>query len=160
MLSKAGFIHDVIESYVLLHNTFIFRFGTFRTIKDEAKKMGTVMVVDDASFMRAVLKKIVLQSGHEVVAEAANGDEAITTFQNLKPDLVLMDIVMPPGTKAKDGIDALKQIVTENPAAKVVMCSSMGQQALIAEALKAGAKDYVVKPFQPQKVMEVLSKYC
>ncbi len=122
--------------------------------------MGTVMVVDDASFMRAVLKKIILQSGHEVIAEAANGDEAITQFQNAKPDLVLMDIVMPPGPKAKDGIEALKQIVAANPAAKIVMCSSMGQQALIAEALKSGAKDFVVKPFQPQKVMEVLSKYC
>jgi two-component system chemotaxis response regulator CheY len=122
--------------------------------------MGTVMVVDDASFMRAVLKKIILQSGHEVIAEAANGDDAITQFQNAKPDLVLMDIVMPPGTKAKDGIEALKQIVTTNPAAKVVMCSSMGQQALIAEALKSGAKDFVIKPFQPQKVLEVLSKYA
>ena len=122
--------------------------------------MGTVMVVDDASFMRAVLKKIILQSGHEVIAEAASGDEAITQFQNAKPDLVLMDIVMPPGPKAKDGIEALRQIVAANPAAKIVMCSSMGQQALIAEALKSGAKDFVVKPFQPQKVMEVLSKYC
>ncbi len=122
--------------------------------------MGTVMVVDDASFMRAVLKKIILQSGHEVIAEAANGDEAISVFQNSKPDLVLMDIVMPPGPKAKDGIEALKQIVAANPTAKIVMCSSMGQQALIAEALKSGAKDFVVKPFQPQKVMEVLSKYC
>ncbi|NLE04780.1 MAG: response regulator [Crenarchaeota archaeon] len=122
--------------------------------------MGTVMVVDDASFMRAVLKKIILQSGHEVIAEAASGDEAITQFQNSNPDLVLMDIVMPPGPKAKDGIEALKQIVASNPAAKIVMCSSMGQQALIAEALKSGAKDFVVKPFQPQKVMEVLSKYC
>jgi two-component system, chemotaxis family, chemotaxis protein CheY len=122
--------------------------------------MGTVLVVDDASFMRAVLKKIILQSGNEVVAEAASGDEAIQRYQQAKPDLVLMDIVMPPGPKAKDGIDALKQIVTTNPAAKIVMCSSMGQQTLIAEALKAGAKDFVVKPFQPQKVMEVLSKYC
>lgn len=122
--------------------------------------MGTVMVVDDASFMRAVLKKIILQSGHEVIAESSNGDEAISVFQNSKPDLVLMDIVMPPGPKAKDGIEALKQIVAANPTAKIVMCSSMGQQALIAEALKSGAKDFVVKPFQPQKVMEVLSKYC
>ncbi len=122
--------------------------------------MGTVMVVDDASFMRAVLKRIILQSGHEVIAEAANGDEAIAQFQQAKPDLVLMDIVMPPGPKAKDGIEALKQIVSASPTAKVVMCSSMGQQALIAEALKSGAKDFVVKPFQPQKVMEVLSKYC
>ena len=122
--------------------------------------MRTVMVVDDASFMRAVLKKIILQSGHEIIAEAANGDEAINQYQNSKPDLVLMDIVMPPTPRAKDGIEALKQIVLADPEAKIVMCSSMGQQALIAEALKSGAKDFVVKPFQPQKVMEVLSKYC
>ena len=122
--------------------------------------MGTVLIVDDASFMRAVLKKIILQSGHEVVAEAANGEEAINQYQNARPDLVLMDIVMPPTPRAKDGIEALKQIVSANPEAKVIMCSSMGQQALIAEALKSGAKDFVVKPFQPQKVMEVLSKFC
>ncbi len=122
--------------------------------------MGTIMIVDDASFMRAVLKKIVLQAGHEVVAEVGNGDEAISQFQQIQPDLVLMDIIMPPGPKAKDGIEALKHIVAADPNAKVVMCSSMGQQALIAEALKAGAKDFVIKPFQPQKVMEVLSKYA
>jgi len=122
--------------------------------------MGTVLIVDDASFMRAVLKRIILQSGNEVVAEAGNGDDAINQYQQAKPDLVLMDIVMPPGPKTKDGIDALKQIMTANPEAKIVMCSSMGQQVLIADALKAGAKDFVVKPFQPQKVMEVLSKYC
>jgi len=122
--------------------------------------MGTVMVVDDASFMRAVLKKIILQSGNDVVAEASNGDEAITKYEEAKPDLVLMDIVMPPTPKAKDGIEALKGIIAANPSAKVVMCSSMGQQSLIAEALKSGAKDFVIKPFQPQKVMEVLTKYC
>jgi len=122
--------------------------------------MGTVMVVDDASFMRAVLKRIILQSGNEVIAEACNGDEAISQFQSVQPDLVLMDIVMPPTPRAKDGIEALKRIVQVNPSAKVVMCSSMGQQSLIAEALKSGAKDFVIKPFQPQKVMEVLSKYC
>ena len=121
--------------------------------------MGTIMIVDDASFMRAVLKKVVLQAGHEVIAEAGNGDDAITQFQTSNPDLVLMDIVMPPGPKAKDGIEALKQIIAATPTAKVVMCSSMGQQALITEALKSGAKDFVIKPFQPQKVLEVLSKY-
>jgi two-component system chemotaxis response regulator CheY len=122
--------------------------------------MATVMIVDDASFMRAVLKKIVLQAGHEVIAEAANGDDAINQFQQSKPDLVLMDIIMPPGPKAKDGIEALKQIVAAEPSAKVIMCSSMGQQSLIVEAIKSGAKDFVVKPFQPQKVIEALTKYC
>jgi two-component system chemotaxis response regulator CheY len=122
--------------------------------------MGTGLVVDDAKFMRAVLTKIIAESGHEVIAEAANGDEAIRQFEQAKPDLVLMDIVMPPGPKAKDGIEALKYIVQENPKAKIVMVSSYGQQALITEALKAGAKDFIVKPFQPQKVMEALAKYC
>ncbi|HKM59854.1 MAG: response regulator [Candidatus Bathyarchaeia archaeon] len=122
--------------------------------------MGTIMIVDDASFMRAVLKKIVLQAGHEVIAEAANGDDAIAQFQQSKPDLVLMDIIMPPGPKAKDGIEALKQIVACDPSAKVVMCSSMGQQSLIVEAIKSGAKDFVIKPFQPQKVIEAITKYC
>ncbi|MEM2081064.1 MAG: response regulator [Candidatus Bathyarchaeia archaeon] len=122
--------------------------------------MGTVLVVDDAKFMRAVLSKIIIESGHKVIAEASNGDEAIQKFQQTKPDLVLMDIVMPPGTKAKDGIEALKQIVTAHPSAKIVMVSSYGQQALITEALKAGAKDFIVKPFQPEKVMEALAKYC
>jgi two-component system, chemotaxis family, chemotaxis protein CheY len=101
-----------------------------------------------------------LQSGHEVIAEAGNVGEAINQFQNAHPDLVLMDIVMPPTPRAKDGIEALKQIVQADPSAKIMMCSSMDQRALIAEALKSGAKDFVVKPFQPQKVMEVLSKYC
>jgi two-component system chemotaxis response regulator CheY len=122
--------------------------------------MGTIMIVDDASFMRAVLKKIVLQAGHEVIAEAANGDDAISQFQQAQPDLVLMDIIMPPGPKAKDGIEALKLIMAADPSAKVIMCSSMGQQTLITEAIKSGAKDFVVKPFQPQKVLEVLSKYA
>ena len=120
--------------------------------------MGTVMVVDDASFMRAVLKKIILQSGHEVIAEAANGEEAISQFQNANPDLVLMDIVMPPMPRAKDGIEALRQIVQVNPSAKIVMCSSMGQQSLIAEALKSGAKDFVVKPFERDRVMSAINK--
>jgi two-component system chemotaxis response regulator CheY len=122
--------------------------------------MANVLVVDDASFMRAVLKKIIVQLGHQVIAEAGTGDEAIDRYQQVKPDLVMLDIVMPPGPRAKDGIEALKEIMVQNPAAKVVMCSSMGQQAMIAEALNSGAKDFVMKPFRPEKVMEVLKKYC
>jgi two-component system chemotaxis response regulator CheY len=120
--------------------------------------MAKVLIVDDASFMRAVLKKIVTGQGHVIVGEAASGDEAIDKYQQLKPDITLMDIVMPPGTKAKDGIEALKQIMLTDPAAKVIMCSSMGQQALITDALTAGAKDFVTKPFKPEKVIEVLLK--
>jgi two-component system chemotaxis response regulator CheY len=135
--------------------------GKNKDIRDRGSDatMANVLIVDDATFMRAVLKKIVLQQGHKVVAEAGSGDEAIDKYQQLRPDIVLMDIVMPPGPKAKDGIEALKQIIMADPAARVVMCSSMGQQALIADALKSGAKDFVTKPFRPEKVMEVLSKY-
>jgi two-component system chemotaxis response regulator CheY len=122
--------------------------------------MANVLVVDDALFMRTVLKKIIVQSGHQVVAEAGCGDEAIDQYQKFKPDLVLLDIVMPPGPRTKDGIEALKEIMARNPAAKVVMCSSMGQQAMIVEALNSGAKDFIEKPFRPAKVLEVLSKYC
>ena len=121
--------------------------------------MASVLIVDDASFMRMVLKKIILQSGNKVVAEASNGDEAIAMYKKYRPDLVFLDIVMPPGKLTKDGLDALKIIMKEHPEAKVIMCSSMGQQTLITEALKNGAKDFVVKPFRPVKVLEVLSKY-
>jgi len=121
--------------------------------------MASILIVDDASFMRMVLKKIILQSGNKVVAEASNGDEAIAMYKKYRPDLVFLDIVMPPGKLTKDGLDALKIIMKEHPEAKVIMCSSMGQQTLITEALKNGAKDFVVKPFRPVKVLEVLSKY-
>ncbi|MCD6445895.1 response regulator [Candidatus Bathyarchaeota archaeon] len=122
--------------------------------------MASVLIVDDAAFMRMILKKIVMNSGNQVVAEAANGDEAITLYKQYRPDIVLLDIVMPPGKETKDGIDTLRKIRSTDPNAKVIMCSSMGQQALITEALKLGAKDFIVKPFKPNKVMEVLAKYC
>ncbi|HDO41995.1 MAG TPA: response regulator [Candidatus Bathyarchaeota archaeon] len=122
--------------------------------------MASVLIVDDAAFMRMVLKKIIMKSGNQVIAEAANGDEAIALYKQYKPDIVFLDIVMPPGKETKDGIDTLRRIMSEDPNAKVIMCSSMGQQALITEALKLGAKDFIVKPFKPDKVIEVLSKYC
>ena len=124
------------------------------------REMTDVLIVDDASFMRNVLKKIVMRTGNNVVGEAGNGDEAIELYKKHRPDLVLMDIVMPPGEVARDGIEALRGIMTVDPGANVIMCSSMGQQALITEAIKSGAKDFITKPFKPQNVMQVLMQYA
>ena len=122
--------------------------------------MVNILVVDDASFMRNVLKKIIMRSGNNVIGEAGSGDEAIEQYEKLSPDLVLLDIVMPPGKVARDGIEALKGIMNINPNAKVIMCSSMGQQVLITEAIKSGAKDFIIKPFKPQDVMRLLLQYA
>ena len=108
-----------------------------------------IMLVDDASFMRMMLKNILVGSGYEVIGEAENGAKAIEQFKALKPDLVIMDIIMP----EMGGIDAVREIVKVNPGAKILMCSSMGQQSLVVEAIQAGAKDFIVKPFQPSNVL-------
>jgi len=113
-----------------------------------------IMLVDDASFMRMMLKNILVGSGYEVVGEAENGAKAIEQFKALKPDLVIMDIIMP----EMGGIDAVREIVKSNPTAKILMCSSMGQQSLVVEAIQAGAKDFIVKPFQPSNVLEAVKK--
>ena len=116
--------------------------------------MPKVLIADDAAFMRMMLKDILGKNGYEIVGEAANGDEAINLYQQLSPDLVTMDITMP----ICDGIAALKKIMGINPAAKVIMCSAMGQQAMVIEAIQSGAKDFIVKPFQPQRVLESIQK--
>lgn len=113
-----------------------------------------VMLVDDASFMRMMLKNILVGAGYEVIGEAENGAKAIEQFKTLKPDLVIMDIIMP----EMGGIDAVREIMKANPSAKVLMCSSMGQQSLVVEAIQAGAKDFIVKPFQPSNVLEAVKK--
>ncbi len=113
-----------------------------------------VLIVDDALFMRTMLRNIFVESGFEVVGEAGNGSEAVERFRQLAPDLTTMDIVMP----EKNGIEALKQIVALDPKARVVMCSALGQESLIIEALDAGARDFIVKPFKPAKVVEVAQK--
>ena len=113
-----------------------------------------VMVVDDALFMRNMLKDIFVRAGHDVVAEAENGEIALDLYQELKPDLVTMDIVMPD----MGGIDAVREIVKGDPGARILMCSAMGQQALVVEAIQAGAKDFVVKPFQPSRVLEAVQR--
>ncbi len=113
-----------------------------------------VLVVDDAVVMRMMIKGILSKNGYEVVGEAQNGAEAVEKYLALSPDLVTMDMVMP----EMDGISAVKQIVAHDPAAKVVMCTSMGQQALVVEAIQAGAKSFVTKPFQPPKILETIEK--
>jgi two-component system chemotaxis response regulator CheY len=114
----------------------------------------TVLICDDALFMRTMLGNILKQAGFDVVGEAENGVEAVDRYRELKPDLVTMDIVMPD----KGGIDAVRDIVREDPEAKILMCSAMGQQGLVVEAIQAGAKDFVVKPFQPSRVLEAVQR--
>jgi two-component system, chemotaxis family, chemotaxis protein CheY len=115
-----------------------------------------ILITDDALFMRVTLKRILTDAGFEVVGEAANGAESVALYQNLKPDLVTMDITMP----EMDGIEALKAIKSEDPSAVIVMCSAMGQQNLMVEALQAGAKEFIIKPFQADKVVEVIKRHA
>lgn len=114
----------------------------------------TVLICDDAIFMRAMIGDILTQAGFEVVGEADNGLDAVRKYQELHPDFVTMDIVMP----EMGGIDAVREIVRDDPAAKILMCSAMGQQALVIEAIQAGARDFVVKPFQPARVLEAVRR--
>lgn len=113
-----------------------------------------VLIVDDAAFMRRMIKEILSKNGYDVVGEASDGAQAIEKYQELTPDLVTMDITMP----EMDGITALKEIKKINPSAKVIMCSAMGQQAMVIDAIQAGAKDFIVKPFQADRVIEAIKK--
>ncbi|NOR49997.1 MAG: response regulator [Desulfuromonadales bacterium] len=113
-----------------------------------------VMIVDDALFMRNMLKDIFGRAGYDVVAEAENGEMALELYQETKPDLVTMDIVMP----KKSGIEALQDIMAENPEACVVMVSALGQDALVLDAVESGAKDFIVKPFNEDKVLEIIKR--
>jgi two-component system chemotaxis response regulator CheY len=113
-----------------------------------------VLIVDDAIFMRNMIKDIFAGSGFEVVGEAANGLEAVEKFRELRPDLTTMDIVMP----FKSGIEATREIVKIDPHAVVVMCSALGQEALVMEAIEAGASDFIVKPFKAEDVISVVKK--
>lgn len=113
-----------------------------------------VLVVDDAAFMRMMIKDILRKGGYEVVGEAEDGAKAIEKYKELNPDLVTMDITMPD----MDGIAAVKEIRKINPNALIIMCSAMGQQAMVIDAIQAGARDFVVKPFQPDRVLEAVRK--
>lgn len=116
--------------------------------------MLKLLIVDDAMFMRTMIKNIVKDSDFEVVAEAENGLEAVKKYDEVKPDIVTLDITMP----EMDGLEALAQIMAKDPSAKVIMCSAMGQQGMVVDAIKKGAKDFIVKPFQADRVLEALEK--
>ena len=116
--------------------------------------MARVLVVDDAAFMRKMVSDALTKGGHEVVGEAGNGVEALERFQELKPELTTLDITMP----EKDGLAALKDIIELDPSARVIMCSALGQESKVLEAVKSGAKDFVVKPFQPARVIDAVGK--
>ena len=113
-----------------------------------------ILIVDDAAFMRMMIKDILTKNGYNVAGEAENGLKAVEKFKEVNPDLVLMDITMP----EMDGIQALKKIKESSPEAVVIMCSAMGQQAMVIESIQAGAKDFIVKPFQADRVLEAVKK--
>jgi len=113
-----------------------------------------VLIVDDAAFMRSMVREIFLEAGYDVVGEATHGAEAVQRYQELKPDLTTMDIVMP----YKNGVEATREIVRAYPQAVVVICSALGQEALVLEALEAGAADFVVKPFRSEELLQVVRK--
>jgi len=116
--------------------------------------MAKILVVDDAAFMRMMLKDMLTKGGHEVVGEAENGHVAVAKYMELKPDLVTMDITMP----EMDGLEAVSRIRANDPAAKIIMCSAMGQQDMVVKAIQSGAKDFVVKPFQQDRVLDAVRK--
>jgi two-component system chemotaxis response regulator CheY len=116
--------------------------------------MTRVLIADDASFMRQMIRDIIEPEGFEVVGEASDGVEVIEKFKELHPDMVMMDIVMPKCS----GIDSVKGIIAMDPTARVVMCSALGQESLVMEAIEAGAKDFIVKPFKPETVVSTLKK--
>ena|ERR1700761_2339680 len=116
--------------------------------------MARVLVVDDAAFMRKVVSDVLAAGGHDVIGEAADGVEAVARFRQLKPELTTLDIAMP----EKTGLEALAEIIAIDPNAKVLMCSALGQESKVIQALKLGAKDFVVKPFKPDALLQAVDK--
>jgi two-component system chemotaxis response regulator CheY len=116
--------------------------------------MARVLVVDDAAFMRKMVTDALTKGGHDVIGEAGNGAEAVDRWQELRPDLTTLDITMP----EKDGLAALQEIITIDPSARVIMCSALGQESKVLESIKLGAKDFVVKPFQAERVLDAVAK--
>lgn len=116
--------------------------------------MAKILIVDDASFMRMTIKQMLEKNGHETVGEAGDGIEAVKKFIEVKPDVVLLDITMP----EMNGVEALKRIKELDPTAKVIICSAMGQQAMVAQAIQSGAKDFIVKPFEADRLIAAIDR--
>jgi len=123
-------------------------------IEEEFSVSATVMIVDDAAFMRMMMKDILTKNGFTVVGEAENGSIAVEKYMELQPNITTMDITMP----EMDGLQALKEIRKSDAKARVIMCSAMGQQSMVIEAIQSGAKDFIVKPFQADRVVEAIIK--
>lgn len=117
--------------------------------------MAKILLVDDAAFMRMMLKDTLKKNGYTDVFEAVDGLDAVAKYDEISPDLVIMDITMP----NMDGLEALKTITTKHPDARVVMCSAMGQEAMVVEAIKLGAKDFIVKPFKPERILKTVISF-
>ena len=115
--------------------------------------MAKILLVDDAAFMRMMVKETLTKAGYTDLYEAADGMQAVETYNDIKPDLVLMDITMP----NMDGLEALKAIKSKDPNANIVMCSAMGQECMVIDAIKSGAKDFIVKPFKPDRILKTVS---
>jgi two-component system, chemotaxis family, chemotaxis protein CheY len=116
--------------------------------------MARVLIVDDAAFMRQVMRDMLTSAGHTVIGEAANGAEAVERYRELRPELTTLDITMP----EKDGIAALEEIMAMDPSARVLMCSALGQESKVIESIKLGAKDFLVKPLQPERLVAAVNK--
>lgn len=116
--------------------------------------MPKILIVDDNAFMRNTIKGVLTQAGFDIAGEATDGAEAVNAYATMQPDLVTMDITMP----NMDGVEALKELIKQDPGAKVVMVSAMGQESLVVEAVTAGAVDFVIKPFEPERVIDAVNK--
>jgi len=116
--------------------------------------MATILIVDDAKFMRTLVKDALVPAGHEIIGEAENGNEAVELYKKLKPDLVTMDITM----REKDGIEAAEEIIGHDPSARIIMVTALGQENLLTRAIKLGVKDFVVKPFPPERLQKAAEK--
>ena len=117
--------------------------------------MVSVLVVDDSAFMRDMIKNILKDTDVEEVFEASDGEESVEKYKMTRPDIVFMDIMMP----KMNGIDALKKIIGDDPSAKVIMCTSIGQEKIISDAIEAGAKDFITKPFKPEEIKAILEAH-